>query len=157
MIDREAYAMRLQTTFAGILATGFLATVCAFPVLASGNTTQLAIHSNQTTVETGKTVQLSLTINATDQPILGASFDMIPKPSVSISTVGLPTNSRPVHPWSYRIAGHGLPLWWKICVGISPRANTLSRQHCPLRQEWCNLRWNPTMIARWICLPIRPI
>lgn len=76
MIDREAYAMRLQKTFAGILATGFLATVCAFPVLASGNTTQLALHSNQTTVETGKTVQLSLTINATDQPILGASFDM---------------------------------------------------------------------------------
>lgn len=61
---------------AGILATGFLATVCAFPALASGNTTQLAIHSNQTTVETGKTVQLSLTIDATDQPILGASFDM---------------------------------------------------------------------------------
>lgn len=61
---------------AGILATGFLATVCAFPALASGNTTQLAIHSNQTTVETGKTVQLSLTIDATDQPILGVSFDM---------------------------------------------------------------------------------
>lgn len=59
---------------AGILATGFLATVCAFPALASGNTTQLAIHSNQTTVETGKTVQLSLTIDATDQPILGGKF-----------------------------------------------------------------------------------
>ena len=76
MIDREAYVMRLQKNFAGILATGFLVTAWAFPVLASGNTTQLALHSNQTTVETGKTVQLSLTINATDQPILGASFDM---------------------------------------------------------------------------------